>query len=237
VALKVMARHLLSNDEAKRRFAREAALTMGLRHPNIVRTLDRGEHEGHTFIALEYLEGETLRERLRRDGRLPWRHAVAIAADIASALDEVHHANVIHRDIKSANIMLAGPSATPKLTDFGLAYGEDLSVMTQSGHLIGTMAYMSPEQVASGDAQPAWDLYGLGVVLYEMLTGVVPFAAKESLALMRAIAYEDVPPPTGKHADIPAAVAAVVMKMLAKAPSSRYPNAAEVEAALRALLA
>jgi serine/threonine-protein kinase len=235
VALKVMARHLTNSDEARRRFSREATLTMRLNHPNIVRTLARGQHEGHAYIAFEYLEGETVRARIKRLGALPWPEAVRIVRLIADALADVHAHKIIHRDVKCANIILVGGDDTPKLTDFGLAYGTDLSVMTDAGHWVGTMAYMAPEQVAGEAASPTWDLYGLGAVFYEMLTGTLPFAGLEPFAMMRAIAYDPVPPPSSLGIGLPSALETMVMRMLAKKVDERYPSARAVAEVLSTL--
>lgn len=236
-AVKVMAKHLLSNKRAHRRFMREASLGMRLSHSNIIRILTRGEHQGHGYIAMEYLQGETLRDALARDGPLPWQRVARLGVALASALAEVHRKGIIHRDVKPGNIMLLGEEQTPKLMDFGLAFWSDASPMTQTGNLMGTVPYMSPEQVASGVAEPSWDLYALGVVLYEALTGKTPFhAVSDTLALMRIIVSEPVPSPSSLVDDLPPAVDATITRTLHNKTEERFGDGRALAAALRELL-
>lgn len=235
-ALKLMAKHLVTNQAAKRRFLREATLLMQLRHPNIVRILARGEHDGHAYMALELLDGESLKKVIRREGGLPWRTAVLIARDVAAALEEVHTIGVVHRDVKSDNVMLSGPDRVPKLTDFGIAAGTEYTSLTQTGMLIGTYSYMSPEQVMGGEPGPGWDLYALGAMLYEMLTGELPFTGFGTMALLRAICFEPVEPPSKKRPFIPEPLDDLVVRLLVKAPEARFPDAASVKKALDELL-
>ncbi len=236
-AIKLMAKHLITNPSAKRRFLREANLLMQLRHPNIVRILARGEHDGQVYMALELLDGESLKKVIRREGALPWRTALVIARDMVAALEEVHAIGVVHRDVKSDNVMLAGPDRVPKLTDFGIAAGTEYTSLTQTGMLIGTYSYMSPEQVMGGEPGPGWDLYALGAMLYEMLTGELPFTGVGTMAILRAICFEPVEAPSKKRAFIPEPVDELVLRLLVKDPAARYPDAAAVKRALDELLA
>lgn len=235
-ALKLMAKHLAANVSARRRFLREANLLMQMRHPNIVRILARGEHDGHAYMALELLEGESLKKVIRREGSVPWRQALLIARDMAAALEEVHGIGVVHRDVKSDNVMLAGPDRVPKLTDFGIAFGTEYTSLTQTGMLIGTYSYMAPEQVMGGEPQPSWDLYALGAMLYEMLTGELPFTGFGTMALLRAICFEPVAAPSSRRPFIPEPVDELVLKLLTKAPEDRFLDAAAVKKALEELL-
>jgi hypothetical protein len=234
-AVKLMARHLSGNADARRRFLREANLLVRLRHPNIVRILARGEHDGHLYMALELIEGESLRKLVRREGRLTWREAVRVVRDVADALIEVHGHGIVHRDIKSDNVIV-GADGVPKLTDFGIAYGAEFTVLTQTGNLIGTYAYMSPEQVTGGEARPSWDLYALGVVLYELLTGEMPFTGFGTMALLRAIAFKPADPPSRLAPLVPTELDEIVVRMLQKTPEERYADARAVRDALGAVL-
>jgi serine/threonine protein kinase len=233
VALKVMAKNLLGNREAQKRFLREAELGMKLRHPNIVRIIARGEHAGHGYIAMEFVEGRTLRQKIKQGGAIKWREAALTVAAVADALAEVHTMGIVHRDMKSENIMLAGKQETPKLMDFGLAHRADLSQLTRTGKLMGTMAYVAPEQVAGEDASPSWDIYALGAVLYEALCGDVPFSGLSTVALFKAIAQTAPKRPSERGADVPKEIEDIVLKLLAKSAADRYASAADVAQALR----
>jgi hypothetical protein len=237
VALKLLSQTPNDPQDARRRFMREAEMGLKIHHPHIVRTLARGEHEGRPYIAMEYLQGMTLRQYVRRYGPWPWRKAFELLASLADALCVVHQANAVHRDIKSDNIMLVGPERVPKLMDFGLTHWSDLSSVTRSHVLVGTLPYMSPEQVAGEEAQPSWDLYSLGVVLYEVLTGVLPFRYDSSIRLFKAITTEPPPPPVLHGVDLPEAVEQFLLKQLAKAPAERCRTATELRQACNDLLA
>jgi serine/threonine protein kinase len=235
VALKVMREGLLANDDARKRFLREAEMGLRFKHPHIVRILARGESEGRCYIAMEFIDGIPLRRYIRDQRRLPWPLALEILRAVLSALAEIHQKNVVHRDIKSDNIMLAGPERVPKLTDFGLAHWADLSSITRSNALVGTMAYMAPEQIEGEEASPSWDLYAVAVVAYEMLTGTLPFKHDMAIALLRAITREPPEPPSARGVDLPATFEAVLLRMLAKHPEDRYPTASECDRALAAI--
>jgi hypothetical protein len=232
VALKVMNKALVGSDNARKRFLREAEMGLRLKHPGIVRIFERGEIDLQCFIAMELLQGTTLRQYVRTLGPLAWREALDILASIADALSAVHEHHIVHRDLKSENIMLVGPERSPKLMDFGLARWSDLSSMTGSHALLGTMPYMSPEQVAGEPPEPSWDLYALGVIGYEMLTKTVPFAEEHTLALLRAIAQKDPPPLASHGVTVPAAVEALIMRLLQKDPQRRPLTASDVRQAV-----
>jgi tRNA A-37 threonylcarbamoyl transferase component Bud32 len=240
VALKVMAKHMLKSREAHKRFLREADLGMKLKHPGIVRMLARGEHAGHGYIAMEYLEGRTLRQRIKEGGAIGWKETAQIGVAVAEALGEVHRMGIVHRDVKTENVMLAviGKREVPKLMDFGLAHRADMSQLTRTGKMMGTIAYVAPEQMAgSGDeASPSWDLYALGSVLYEMLVGDVPFSGRDTVAMFKAIAQEAPQKPSERGATVPEKMEALVLQLLAKQAEERPATAEEVAERLREIV-
>lgn len=220
------------------RFAREIRVVSALHHPNILPLYDSGAAAGACFFVMPLVSGASLRDRLRRDGALPVADALAIARQVAAALGEAHRHGIVHRDIKPENILLAGHSAL--VADFGIACAverEGDSGLTAPGMVIGTPAYMSPEQGAPGQVVDGRaDLYSLGCVLYEMLAGTPPFVAETAQALLAQHASAPVPALGTRRPDVPAAVEAVVMRALAKAPEDRFASSDELEGALAALL-
>jgi hypothetical protein len=234
VALKVMGTAQIGNPDARRRFLREAELGLRLRHPHIVHLLSRGEHEGNYYIAMELLRGTTVRRALKTDGPFAWPEAVRIAAAVADALVSVHALGIVHRDLKSENIMLVGEARVPKLMDFGLSHATDFSSLTRTNALVGTMPYMAPEQIEGDEPHPSWDLYSLGVVMYEMLTGKLPFGDSAAVRLLRAIVTEP-PPPLPAALGAPAALGTLLSRLLAKTPETRLANASELVLCLRGL--
>jgi tRNA A-37 threonylcarbamoyl transferase component Bud32 len=231
VAIKVLAEELAGDRAAVRRFRREARATAKLDHPNVIRVYDFIDGEA-PFLVLELLEGHTLADRLRRDGALPPAEAARIAAAVADGLDVAHRAGIVHRDIKPSNIMLtAGGGA--KVMDFGIAAAWEAH-STTGQQLLATAAYAPPERISSGRASPAGDLYSLGVVLYEMLTGRPPFVADTAEQLLRAH-LEDTPRPVRSLVFwVPAEIAAACETALAKDPAGRPASAGALAAQLRA---
>ena len=192
VAIKVLAERYAEDEQFIERFQREARAAAGLNHPNIVQVYDRGQAEGSYYIAMEYLEGENLKELIEREGRLPPRRAIDLTLQILAALRNSHRANVIHRDVKPHNIMVL-PDGRVKVTDFGIARA-GVSEMTEAGSIIGTAQYLSPEQARGLPVGPSSDLYSVGVVLYEMVTARVPFDGDSAVAVaMRHV--QDAPRP------------------------------------------
>ena len=231
VALKFLSDSLAGDPVLKRRFYREAQAAAALDHPNIGAIHGVEETgEGRLFIVMPFYVGGTLKHAIGR-GPLPVAEAVSCAVQVAEGLAHAHAAGVIHRDIKPANLMFAG-DGTLKILDFGIAKvaGEKL---TRTGLVLGTLAYMSPEQAAGGGLDHRTDLWALGVVLHEMLTGRPPFAASSIELLFRAVRFEDPSSPRSLRADVPPALDAVVRRLLQKDPGSRYPDAATAAAALR----
>src|SRR5579863_1358614 len=182
VAIKMLDGRVGSDREHVERFRREARAIARLRHPHIVGVLDSGEHDGVPFMVLEYVEGETLKERIQRVGRLTITEAVAIAIEVGRALDAAHTHGIVHRDVKPQNSLL-DPEAGAKITDFGIARSGDEDSLTVGGRVLGTTDYVSPEQALGHEVTGQSDVYSLGIVLYEMLTGEVPFAGETPVAV------------------------------------------------------
>jgi eukaryotic-like serine/threonine-protein kinase len=233
VAIKVLAPPFDRDREFVERFQREARAAAGLSHPNIVAVFDSGSDDGTHFIVTELVEGETLADRLGRDGSMPQAEAVAVAVDIARALAAAHERGLIHRDIKPGNVMLP-PDGRVKVVDFGIARAAGSDTLTNTGVVLGSTAYLSPEQASGQPVDERADLYALGCVLYEMLTGRVPFSADTPIATMYRHVNED-PPPPSTFAPIPSELEDIVMRALEKDPKRRFASASELEAALLAV--
>ena len=243
VALKLLAGVSLDSGDASQRFVREAQLAATLNHPNIVTIYEVEEADGHHFIAMEFVEGETLRARIAR-GSLDLDEVIRIGADVAEALDAAHALGLVHRDIKPANILLTR-AGRAKVADFGLAKRvEDASLMdnaatvsdlSRAGAVAGTVSYMSPEQTRGDALDPRSDLFSLGVVLYEALTGRLPFEGPTAIAVIHEIAVVEPPAPSRIRRGIPRALDAVLMRAMAKDRERRYARGAEIASALRSL--
>ncbi len=231
VAIKVLADRYTADPAFVERFRREASAAAQLNHPNIVQVFDRGETDGTYFIVMEYLTGPDLKSLIRTRGALPPLEAIDYAQQILAALAAAHRRDVIHRDIKPQNVMLASDGLL-KVTDFGIARAGAESEMTEAGSVIGTAQYLSPEQAHGGELTSASDCYSAGIVLYEMLTGRVPFDGERPVVVAMKQINEPPVPPSTYEPDIPPALEAVVMTALAKRPSERYRSAEEFSAAL-----
>ena len=217
--------------ETSQRFVREAQAAGKLLHPNIVTIFDVGEDGGVSFIAMEYIEGHTLEKCAKPDSLLPLARVLDLIVQAASALDYAHENHVIHRDIKSANLMMQS-DGTLKITDFGLAKNPAAS-LTQAGVLLGTPSYMSPEQIQGKELDGRSDLFSLGVVLYELLTGVRPFEADSISTIIYRVLYEDPRPPAAHNPALPSEVNLVLDRALAKSPDKRYARGADLVTDLR----
>lgn len=232
VALKVLRPELGRSEDARRRFLDEMTILAHLDHPNIVRSLASTEVDGELVMALEFLDGETLRQRLTTRPRLPWQEAVAIAADVAAALTAAHGQEppIVHRDLKPENLMLT-PTGV-KVMDFGI--GKVLQAMRKgTTGSVGTLAYMSPEQIDAAPIDHRADLYALGLVLYEMIAGRPPFQSDSPRALLEMQCTAAPPPlPEEARAGLPRGVERMLWKLLAKAPADRPSSATEVVTAL-----
>jgi len=229
VAIKVLDDRHASDDQFVERFRREAKAAAALSHPNIVSIYDRGETDGTYYIAMEYLEGPNLKE-LVRQGTPSIRTAVAYTREILSALRLAHRRGLVHRDIKPHNILVDAEGRL-KVTDFGIARSGP-SQMTEAGSIIGTAQYLSPEQARGAPVDQRSDLYSVGVVLYELLTGTVPFTGSTPLEIAMKHLSEVPKPPSRRRPDVPPDLDRVVLRALAKNPDERYQNAPEMDADL-----
>ena len=244
-AIKLLLPDLVADTQALERFRREARAAARLNHPNVVDTYDYGILPGgEAYIVMELVGGQTLREYLNATGALPLSEAVAIARQVADGVEVAHRSGIIHRDLKPSNIILSRDhhdSLLAKVVDFGIAKLKEattsggISVLTSTGSLVGTPRYMSPEQCAGQDIDPRSDIYSLGVILYEMLTGRPPFDAPSATAI--ALKHVQEPPPLVKEfrADAPDMLCLIVMRALEKDPDQRVQSAAELARGLRAV--
>lgn len=231
VALKVLHRHLLVDPTFVQRLQHEAGAAANLRHPNIVVVHEIGEVEGVYYIAMEYLPGSALDDLIREEGALTLNRAVKITKQMASALDYAHDEGFIHRDVKSGNIVVSeGDHAT--LTDFGLVRAAEGTMLTSAGEVMGTPEYMSPEQAESQEIDYRTDLYSLGIVAYEMLTGQVPFKGDTTAATLYLQVHEKPPRPREMNSSVPRRVERVLLKALAKDVERRYKSGQEFAEAL-----
>ncbi len=234
VAVKLLAEHLAEDASFVSRFKREALAAARLVHPNIVQVFDFGSdrHSSRQFIVMEFVDGHSCAELLRDKGPMPPRDAVEILCQACRGLDYAHRNGVVHRDVKPGNLMVSTEGVV-KLADFGIAKAAEQSDITKVGSVLGTAAYLSPEQARGEPAGPASDLYALGVVSYQLMAGKLPYEAASLTDLARL--QEGGPPPRlgDEVRDVPAALSAVVARALARDPERRYPDAAEMEDALR----
>jgi serine/threonine-protein kinase len=240
IAVKLLHPHLATDEAFEERFRREAIAAARLAHPNVVATFDTGEDDGTAFIVMELIRGRTLRELLNDHGGVlpPWL-AASIGIQVADALHHAHENGIVHRDVKPANILVcdaeAGSPPQVKVADFGIARAaaQDGADLTQPGALLGTAKYLSPEQVQGGEPDARSDVYALGVVLYECLTGRPPFMADTEIATAMAHVHSDPLKPRQVRAGIPRSLEAVVNRAMAKDPADRYATAADLAGALR----
>jgi hypothetical protein len=232
VAVKVLRPELAADPAFAQRFQREAVSSARLAHPNIISVFDTGEDAGVRYIVMEHFEGSTLRDLLQRDGAMEPAPALDVILPVLSALAQAHAAGLTHRDVKPANI-LVGEDGRVKVTDFGIAKAAfDTFDLTGTGAVIGTARYLSPEQVHGGELDGRSDLYSLGVVLYEMLTGRPPFEAENDLATAMMRLSRAPVPPRAIRPGIPADLETSVLRALALRPGDRFPSAEAMRAAL-----
>ena len=236
VAVKLMHREIASDSDQLERFRREARSVAQLSHPHIVGVIDAGEEDGRPYIVFEYVEGETLKERIRRMGRLPIDEAIAYAIEIARALGAAHARSIVHRDIKPQNV-LVDEEGSAKVTDFGIARSLEEEGLTADGRVLGTTDYVSPEQALGHDVDGQSDIYSLGIVLYEMLVGDVPFHGENQVSVAMKHVREDLPDVQVMRPEVSARLAAVLDRMTDKDLAHRHPDARTLELDLEDALA
>ena len=236
VAIKLMNREVSADSDQLERFRREARAVAQLNHPHVVGVIDAGEDEGRPYIVFEYVEGETLKERIRRHVRLAIAESIAYAVEIGRALGAAHARHIVHRDVKPQNVLI-DEEGTAKVTDFGIARTLEEQGLTADGRVLGTTDYVAPEQALGRQVTGQSDLYSLGVVLYEMLTGEVPFTGDNQVAVAMKHVREALPDVQAKRPEVSAALAAVLDRATAKRIEDRYANDAELIADLEDVLA
>ena len=245
VAIKLMHREIATDSDQLERFRREARSVAQLNHPHVVSVIDAGEEPspdgeipplGAPYIVLEYVDGETLKGLIRRNGPLEIPQAIAYSIEIARALGAAHERRIVHRDVKPQNILI-DPEGGAKITDFGIARSLSEEGLTLAGRVLGTTDYVSPEQALGQPVTPQSDLYSLGIVLYEMLTGDVPFHGDSPVAVAMKHVREEIPDVQARRPELSAATAAVVDRAVAKNLDERYPDAASMASDLEEVLA
>jgi eukaryotic-like serine/threonine-protein kinase len=237
VAIKILHERYLEDPEYVERFRREARAVAKLSHPNIVTVIDRGDDGGRQYIVFEHVEGQNLKELVTRTGRMPPRRALELVIPVADGLAFAHEHGLVHRDVKPQNVLLSSEGEV-KVTDFGIARSLDVEHgVTQTGTVLGTSEYLAPEQASGEPISPATDEYSLGVVLWELLTGEVPFTGENFVAV--ALRHVNEPPPRlrDQRPDLSPRLAAAVERALAKDPAARFPSMAALARELRACLA
>src|SRR5215468_8994701 len=243
VAVKVLRADLARDPSFQARFRREAQAAASLNHPSIVAVYDTGEDmtgsNGSTpYIVMEYVEGRTLREVLKAEGRIMPRRAMEIVSDVCAALDFSHRNGIVHRDVKPGNVMITS-TGTVKVMDFGIAraVADAGATMTATAAVIGTAQYLSPEQARGENVDARSDVYSTGCLLYELITGSPPFTGDSPVAVAYQHVRENAPVPSSLNPEVPRTVDSIVMKALAKNPLNRYQSAAEMRADLQRALA
>lgn len=233
VAIKVLAEHLSSDEAFRQRFVREARMAAGLSHPNIVHVYDQGDEDGRPFIVMECVDGHTLGEELKRTGALPPARVVDLALQICGGLEHAHASGLVHRDIKPGNLLLS-ENGTVKIADFGIARAAQATKLTQIGSILGTAAYLAPEQAAGEPVTAAADIYSLGCVLFELLTARTPYVFESLPELVVKQREEPITPIRELRPDVPPELEAAVMHCLARRPEYRPASAAELARELAA---
>jgi serine/threonine protein kinase len=224
VALKVIRPEHGGDPTFRRRFARETKAALAVRHAHVVPVLSAGEHEGVPYLATAFVGGGSLDARLRRDGTLELEHMVKLLLQLAGGLDALHAAGLVHRDVKPGNILL-DERGRGFITDFGLAKSRDATALTRTGFAVGSLPYMAPEQARAETVTSAADVYALGCVVFECLSGRPPFAGRRGVQMLSAHLYDEPPDPCADRADGSAELSWAVLRALAKDPAARPPTA------------
>ena len=228
VAIKLLRPEYAGSRDFVTRFEREAKNAASLSHPNVVRVFDAGETpEGTRYIAMEYVPGGTLSDRIREGGALKPREAIEVAYQLAAALSYAHGRGIVHRDVKPQNVLMTG-LGDAKVADFGIARAVEATVLTRADMVVGSVGYLSPEQARGEPVDHRTDLYALGVVLYEMLTGGLPFVAESPIAVAMKHVTQAPPSPSATNSAVSADLAGVTLRLLAKDPSDRYASAGDL---------
>ena len=235
VAVKVLRSQYTADDDFVRRFRREAQAAASLSHPNVVSIYDVGQEDDVYYIVMEYIDGQTLKEKIDAEAPLPIAVASRIALQILDALDHAHQAKIVHRDIKPHNILLT-KSGRVKVTDFGIARAATTTTLTHTGSIIGSAHYFSPEQARGGFTGEKSDIYSAGVVLYEMVTGRVPFEGDSPISVAIKHIQEDVPQPAQINPAVPVELEGIILKGMEKDQGRRYQSASEMQADLNRFL-
>ncbi len=238
VAVKILAEHLSDDERFVARFRREALAVAKLIHPNIVQVYDTGVDDGRHYIVMEYVEGRSGAQILQRHGPVGPETAAELGVQACAGLDYAHRRGIIHRDVKPGNLMVfggpvGGGEMTVKLTDFGIARAMEQTRITQVGSVVGTAAYLAPEQVRGEEATPATDVYALGVVIYQFLTGRLPYEGSSLAELAVRQQNESPLPPSTYNADVPETLGGAVLRALEGDPNRRYASADELASGLR----
>jgi eukaryotic-like serine/threonine-protein kinase len=235
VAAKVLHREISDQPDQLERFRREARAVAQVSHPNVVAVIDAGEDAGRPYIVFEYVDGETLKQRIDRVGRLPLDEAAAYAIEVGRGLGAAHQRRLVHRDVKPQNVLIDAEGRA-KVTDFGIARELEQDGLTKTGRVLGTTDYVSPEQAMGHAVDARSDIYSLGVLLYEMLIGEVPFVAENLVGVAMKHVNEKMPDVQRKRPEVSAALAAVVERATQKKPEKRYPDMSAMLADLEAAL-
>jgi serine/threonine-protein kinase len=224
VALKVVKRDLARDTVFRRRFDREASIAQRVTHRHVVPVLDKGEHDGIPYLAQQFIRGGSLADKLQNDGTLSIEDAVRITLWVAAGLDAVHAAGLVHRDVKPGNILL-DEQGVAYITDFGLAKDSQASVLTRPGQALGSIDYMAPEQIRGEEVSAPTDVYALGCVLTEVLTGAPPFADRQGMRVLWAHLQDEPPDPAGAREDVTPELSQAIRLALEKDPDKRPPTA------------
>jgi serine/threonine protein kinase len=226
IALKVVRSDLAEDSIFRRRFEREAMIAQQVKNPHVVPVLDTGEHEGVPYLSQRFIEGGSLEQKLKLEGKLDVPTALAICAQVADGLDALFLGGMVHRDVKPANVLL-DTDGTALITDFGLAKDSEGTALTRPGQALGSMDYMAPEQIRGEEVSAATDVYALGCVMCECLSGVTPFADRQGMRVLWAQLQDEPPDPTVGLTGVPPALGPAILRALAKDIAERPQSASE----------